>query len=140
MPCTASALGLSTEPTEGAAGSIYTPVDLVNTSAAACTVSTHLVLSFLDINGQPVGPSITSPESAGPGVVTLAPTGSAKAFVRYSQPGAMNCQPLDTPTSAQLIFNQTEAISLPPMVWPLCTDRIVEQVTLGDIIATSPFT
>jgi hypothetical protein len=131
-------MGLSAEPAEGAAGSIYTPLDLVNTGTAACTVSTHVVLSFLDSGGQSIGTSVSTPEAAGPGIITLGPAESRQTFIRYSQPGNLNCPPLDTPTTAELIVNQTEALTLPPAVWPLCADRLAEQVSLGDLAVANP--
>jgi hypothetical protein len=56
----------------------------------------------------------------------------------YGQPGNIDCQPLDTPTTVQLIFNQTETSTLLPEVWPLCPDRLADQVSLGDLELPSP--
>ena len=138
QPCAAGVMKLTAQPSDGAMGSIYTPLLLANTGAAACTVSTHLVLSFLDSNGQTIGVSVTTPEAAGPSLITLGPVESRQTVLRYAQSGNLDCQPIATPTTAQLIVNQTEALTLPPSVWPLCADRLADQVTLGDLEAPSP--
>lgn len=116
-------------------GSVYTPLVLTNGSAEACTVSTHVVLSFVDDNGQPVGDAVSTPESGGPGIITLAPSESRFSFVRYGQPGAMDCQPINTETTAQLVVNQTETLYLAPELWPLCPDRLADQINIGDLSA-----
>ena len=102
-------------------GSAYTPLVLTNGGAVACTLSTHAVLSFVDGNGQTVGDAVSTSEADGPGIITLAPAESRFSFFRYVQPGVMDCQAIDTETTAQVIVNQTETLSLPAL-WPLCPD------------------
>ncbi len=131
-------MSLTERPSDGAMGTIYTPLLLVNAGATACTVSTHVVLTFLDSGGQTVGASIATSEANGPGLIMLAPAESRQTVLSYGQPGNFDCPPIDTPTTAQLIFNQTEKLTLPPEVWPLCPDRLADQVSLGDLEAPTP--
>jgi hypothetical protein len=137
-PCAASSLSLTSGQTDGAMGSVYTPLVLSNTGAVACTVSTHVVLSFLDGDGQSIGASVSTPEGPGPGIITLNPTESRFSYIRYGQAGAMDCQPIDTETTAQLVVNQTEALTLAPMAWPLCPDHLADQVSLNDLDVSAP--
>jgi len=116
-------------------GSIYTPLLVANTGTVACTLSTHVVLTFLDSGGQAVGASVATPEAAGPGVLTLAAGESRQTVLRYAQPGNLDCTPVADPTTVQLALNQTEVLTLAPMDWPICADRIADQVTLGDLEA-----
>lgn len=114
-------------------GSAYTPLLLTNIGTADCTLSTHVVMTFLDENNQAIGPAVTTPEAAGPGVVTLAPAETRQVLFRYAQPGNFPCDAIATPTTLQLTVNQTEAVTLQPMDWPICPDRIADQVSLNDL-------
>ena len=128
-------MGLSWGQADHSSGASHAYLILTNTGATSCTVGTHLVLSFLDDNGQAIGQSVASPEADGPGVIRLDPAESRDTNFSYGPAGALDCQALESPSTAQLVVNQTEALTLPPMLWPLCPARVADQVILADITA-----
>jgi hypothetical protein len=84
--CAASALRGSVQGTEGAAGTIWTTIQLRNTSARTCTVKGIPEVRLLGANGQPVtAPSLPDRRRAG-SLVVLRP-GQAAHFV-FTEPNA----------------------------------------------------
>ena len=135
QPCSAASLALAAGPTDGAMGSAYTPLLLTNTGIVVCTLSTHIVMTFLDTGGQALGVSVATPEATGPGLVDVAPGESRQAVFRYSQPGNFPCDAYAGQSTLQLVVNQTETLTLAPMDWPICPDRLPDQVSLLDLDA-----
>jgi hypothetical protein len=54
-PCDAGQLSVRMIPTDGAAGNVLTPVELVNTSSEACSLGGYPSLRFLGRDGQDLG-------------------------------------------------------------------------------------
>jgi hypothetical protein len=132
--CRATTTGLFADPPSTRFGSVYTPLLLTNNASNACTLSTHLSVSFIDGNGQTVGPApINSPGAGGTDVISLAPGETQQTVLRYVEPDSLQCTTYTGQTSLRLVINDTEALTLPPADWPLCIVPAVDQVSLTDI-------
>jgi hypothetical protein len=96
--CASGALRVSVGPANGAAGSIYYPLDFRNVSAAPCTLLGYPGVSFVTSPGagQVGGAAVRNPTFA-PALVTLAPGAVAHASVQVvvaqSYPAAL-CRPV----------------------------------------------
>ncbi|MFI6167159.1 DUF4232 domain-containing protein [Nocardia sp. NPDC051052] len=91
--CASGDLTVSLGQQGGAAGSIYVPIVFTNAGTAPCTLSGYPGVSLATgTPPTPIGPP-AEPDtaSATPQPVTLAPTQSAHAIVRYSQAGNYDC-------------------------------------------------
>lgn len=82
----------------GAAGSVYVPVDLANTSGRSCTLYGYPGISFVaKPGGSQIGPAASRVHSATPATVTLAPHAVAHATLRVADAGnydASACKPV----------------------------------------------
>ena len=135
--CRATKMALRADPSTTTSGSIYTPLVLTNSGSDACTLSTHLSVSFIDSTGQTVGPSpINSPGAGGTDVVSVPPGDTKQTVLRYVEPDALQCTTFQGQTSVRLVINDTEALTLPPADWPLCIVPAVAQVSITDIDAS----
>lgn len=115
--CTTADLRVSTGASEGAAGSVYLPVDFTNISAAACTLYGYPGVSL--VAGSPlaqVGAAAVRTTATAPALVTLRPGQVANALLRVTQ--ALNyptatCSP--TPTTYLRVYppNQTAWVDVP---------------------------
>ena len=132
--CSAANIGLRSDPSSTTSGSVYTPLLLTNNGSKACTVSIHLSVSFVDGNGQAVGPApINSPGAGGTDVVSMAPGETRQTVLRYIEPESLQCKTYQGQTSVRLIINTTQPLTLPPADWPICIVPALDQVSLLDI-------
>lgn len=132
--CSSANMGLRADPPSTTSGSVYTPMLLTNNGSKACTLSTHLSVSFVDGNGQAVGPApINSPGAGGTDVVSMVPGETRRTVLRYVEPESLQCTTYAGQTSVRLIVNDTQPLSLPPADWPICIVPALDQVTLADI-------
>lgn len=132
--CRATTIGLRADPPTTRLDSVYTPLLLTNNGSSACTLSTHLSVSFIDDNGQTVGPApINSPGAGGTDVISLAAGETQQTVLSYVEPKSLQCSTYTGHTSARLVINDTEVLTLPPADWPLCIVPAVDQVSLIDI-------
>jgi hypothetical protein len=132
--CSSANMGLRSDPSSTTSGSVYTPLLLTNNGSKACTLSTHLSVSFVDGDGQAVGPSpINSPGAGGTDVVSMAPGETRQTVLRYIEPESLQCKTYTGQTSVRLVVNDTQSLTLPPTDWPICIVPALDQVTLADI-------
>jgi hypothetical protein len=83
-PCLTSQLHLSLGPSQGAAGSFYTPLILTN-QGAACTVFGYPGVSYINSSGGQVG--VTAARDSGhPTTVLVKPGDSASALLHQPNP------------------------------------------------------
>jgi hypothetical protein len=101
--CTAADLGVwvAADQSDGAAGTIYYPLEFTNLSKQTCTLYGHPGVSAIAANGQQLG----SPARwvGGPAAtVQLAPAATAYADLGYSDVITSNCPPASKRTAYQL--------------------------------------
>ncbi|MEO8265040.1 MAG: DUF4232 domain-containing protein [Ilumatobacteraceae bacterium] len=132
--CSSANMGLRSDPPSTTSGSVYTPLLLTNNGSKACTLSTRLSVSFVDGDGQTVGPTpINSPGAGGTDVVSMAPGETRQTVLRYIEPESLQCRTYQRQTSVRLIINDTQPLNLPPADWPICIVPALDQVSLLDI-------
>lgn len=132
--CSSANMGLRSDPSSITSGSVYTPLLLTNNGSKACTLSTHLSVSFVDGNGQAVGPApINSPGVGGTDVISVAPGETRQTVLRYIEPESLQCRTFQGQTSVRLVINDTQPLTLPPADWPICIVPALDQVTLADV-------
>ncbi|MFD6158630.1 DUF4232 domain-containing protein [Nocardia sp. NPDC060256] len=114
--CASGDLTVSLGQQGGAAGSIYVPIIFTNTGPTPCALSGYPAVSLAAGNPPaPLGPEAepdnTAPATPAP--VTVAPTESAHAILRYSQAGNYDCE--RAPAQYLLIHppNQPTAVTKP---------------------------
>lgn len=95
--CKTSALAASLGPGNGAAGSIYYPIQFTSRSGATCTLYGYPGVSFVAASGGQVGAAATEDPAYPRRLVTLAPGAAAHAELRVTD--AMNypasaCRPV----------------------------------------------
>jgi hypothetical protein len=131
-PCATTALTLSLGESDGAMGSIYTPLVLTNTGDVACTLDGHPGVSFVDDAGNQVGPS--AERSAGPTpTVALPPGGQAHATLQSHDAGlyADECAPVAAARLKLYPPDQTTALFIAFPV-DVCTGTIAgSQFVIG---------
>ena len=107
--------------TEGAAGSVYVTVRFTNVSQQACWLAGYPRVRFFAEDGRPL--TTASGRNGGPTPrVVLTPAGTAESFIRYPNPGVVDCRPqqthryLVTPPGASLplLVEAAEKLSLCP--------------------------
>ncbi len=82
-PCLTSGLRVSTGPANGAAGSIYYPLEFTSTSASACTMYGYPGVSFVSRpGGRQLGGAATRNPTFPARLVTLAPGATAHASLQ----------------------------------------------------------
>jgi hypothetical protein len=101
QPCTTAQLSLSLTGANGAAGSTYFTLNLLNnTTATTCTVTGYPGVSFVTGDGgTQVGTAATRDPSTPVATVTLAPGHAAQSVLRVVDPGVFDtatCQPVAT--------------------------------------------
>ena len=132
--CSSANIGLRSDPSSTTSGSVSTPLLLTNNGSNACTLSIHLSMSFIDSNGQAVGPApINSPGAGGTDVVSVAPGETRQTVLRYIEPKSLQCKTYAGQTSVRLVINDTQALTLPPADWPICIVPALDQVSLADV-------
>lgn len=132
-PCRTSALRVSLGQGEGAAGSTFVPLVLVNTGVAACTLDGHPGVSTVDARGRQVGHA-AGREGRTAGVV-LAPGASAHATLREVDAGtydAAACRPV--PVTGLRVYppDQTASVVV-DAPGTACADPAVVLLTVGPV-------
>lgn len=95
--CATSALTVWLGPGNGAAGSIYYPVEFTNASSVACTLYGYPGVSFVTASGAQAGAAATEDPTYPRALVTLAPGTAAHAALRVTNAAnypAAACQPV----------------------------------------------
>jgi hypothetical protein len=95
--CATSALAVRLGPGNGAAGSIYYPIEFTNASSVACTVYGYPGVSFVTASGAQAGAAAAEDATYPRALVTLAPGTTARAELRVTNAAnypASACQPV----------------------------------------------
>ena len=95
--CATPALAVRLGPDNGAAGSIYYPIEFTNASSAACTLYGYPGVSFVTASGAQAGAAAAEDPTYPRALVTLAPGTTAHAELRVTNAAnypAAACQPV----------------------------------------------
>ncbi|MEU9985261.1 DUF4232 domain-containing protein [Streptomyces sp. NPDC048045] len=117
--CAVNDLYLSMGRQEGAAGSLYWPIQFTNTSTSACALRGYPGVSVLDTAHRQIGPAATRSGSSY-ATVTLAPGHSASAVVRTTN-GPIGGPCLRTGTYLRVYPPASHTASLVPARWTTCS-------------------
>ena len=132
--CTTAALDLTVGDSDGAMGSIYTPLVFTNRGTATCTLDGHPGVSFIDDAGNQIGPSAERSDDATP-TVAIAPGEQAHATLQSHNAGLFDCTAVSADRMRVYPPDQTEPIII-EFGFDVCITAIPEpQMT---IYAVSP--
>ncbi len=85
LQCTTADLRLAVGPANGAAGTIYYPLDFTNVASSACTMYGYPGVAFVSSpSGSQIGAAAGRRSSTGPALVTLEPGATANATLAVS--------------------------------------------------------
>jgi hypothetical protein len=99
--CTRDQLGVRSNGTQGAAGTIYGAWVFTNASGTACTLDGYPDMQLYGHGGRPIATTVNQSLSPGPTLVTLVPGASGTFFTSYSDISA-SPQPCKTSQVAQI--------------------------------------
>jgi hypothetical protein len=96
--CHTSQLSADVGPTQGAAGNLYTPVELTNKGTTSCVIDGFPGVSLLDNGGQPIRTPATRDTSRTASSVTLGPGAIASSTIHTNDAGIApgGCWPAST--------------------------------------------
>ncbi|MFF8727494.1 DUF4232 domain-containing protein [Streptomyces sp. NPDC015171] len=117
--CAASELYLSMGRQEGAAGSLYWPIQFTNTSTTSCALRGYPGVSALDTAHHQIGPAAAH-SGTSYGTVTLAPGHSASAVVRTTN-GPVGGPCLRTGAYLRVYPPASRTAILVPAPWKTCS-------------------
>jgi hypothetical protein len=113
--CATSSLTVSLDTSQGsgAAGSTYVPIDFTNTSSASCVLYGYPGVSFVTgSGGSQIGQAATRSPAFSKVQVTLAPGGSAHAWLQIAEAGNYPSSTCDPATAPELkIFPPGETVA-----------------------------
>ncbi|MFE0513455.1 DUF4232 domain-containing protein [Streptomyces sp. NPDC058964] len=131
--CTVSDLYLSMGRKEGAAGSVYWPIQFTNTSTTRCALRGYPGVSVLDPAHRQIGPAATRTTESYSSV-TLAPAHSVSAVIRTTN-GPIGGPCLATGTYLRIYAPASRTPVLVPAHWTICSHTFqVGPVTTGGTI------
>jgi hypothetical protein len=132
--CTTGDLRLSIGPSNGAAGSVYYPLQFTNTSDVTCTMYGYPGVALVSQQGGSlVGPAAVRNPTFHAGVVTLAPGGVAHASLQVAVAAnytASACVPV-TGHSLQVYPPGNYAALYVPFTAQMCSKPVGDGSTLG---------
>lgn len=134
--CATGILTITAGDSDGAAGSIFTPLVFTNNGTTACTLDGHPGVSFVDTAGNQIGPSADRTDVATP-TVTLAPGEQAHATLQTHDAGffdAAACAPVHAERLKIFPPDQTDAIII-AFPFDVCTGAIPEAQFTIDVVS-----
>jgi hypothetical protein len=119
--CSAADLGVwvAADQTQGAAGTLYMPIEFTNLSHHACTLNGFPGVSALSASGRQLGSSATWDNAVKPRPVRLAPGATGYAMLAYSNVITGNCPPASKRLAAQLRVYPPDQFGADHAYWPL---------------------
>lgn len=131
--CATGILAITTGDSEGAAGSVFTPLVFTNNGSTTCTLDGHPGVSFVDPAGNQIGPSADRTDVATP-TVSLAPGGQAHATLQTHDAGFFDaCAPIHAERMKIFPPDQTDAIVI-AYPFDVCTGAISESQFTIDVV------
>jgi hypothetical protein len=125
--CTANDLGVwvATDQSQGAAGTIYTPLEFTNLSRRACTLRGFPGVSAISSSGQQLGSPAAWDNTVKATTVRLAPGSSAYAMLAYSDVVTGNCPKPNQITAFELRIYPPNQYGTDHAFWslPTCTAK-----------------
>ena len=137
QPCATTGLKLTVGAANGAAGTIFYPLDFTNTSGSACTMFGYPGVAFVSSpGGSQIGAPANRRAAAAPTVITVAPGATAHATLAVSDVLiGNNCKHQQQVNWVQVYPpDQFSALSA-QLSRPGCADKSL--VTMGVTIVTS---
>ena len=121
--CAAADLGVwvAADQSEGAAGTIYTPLQFTNLSRHTCTLFGFPGVSAISSSGQQLGNPAVWERAGKPSVVRLAPGATAHAILGYVDAVTGNCPPGKSQNAAQLRVYPPDQYQADHALWSLPT-------------------
>jgi len=137
LPCATTALKLTVGAANGAAGTIFYPLDFTNTSGAACTMYGYPGVAFVSSpGGSQIGAPANRRAVAAPTVITVAPGATAHATLAVSDVLiGNNCQHQLQVNWVQVYPPDQFKALFAPLSRPGCADKSL--VTMGVTTVTS---
>jgi hypothetical protein len=124
--CTAAGLGVwvAADQGNGAAGTIYYPLELTNLSRHTCSLYGFAGVSAIDNRGRQLGPAAFRDHIVPPRTVRLAPGGTAHEVLMYGDVAVGSC-PRPTRAAFELRVYPPDQTSATHAYWDLdtCTAR-----------------
>ncbi len=130
--CTASELGVwvAADQADGAAGTVFFPLEFTNLGGHACTLFGFPGVSALDSHGHQLGSPASWDHSVPPKLVTLAPGASAHSVLAYSDAIVGNCSPAHVRTASTLRIFPPDRFQATHAYWDLATCAVKGSVFL----------
>jgi len=119
--CTAADLEVwvAADQTQGAAGTLYMPLEFTNLSHTTCTLYGFPGVSAISSTRQQLGSPASWAHSVKPSLVRLVPGGTAYALLEYSDVVTGNCRPsADKRTAIELQVYPPGAYGADHAYWP----------------------
>jgi len=130
--CTAGDLGvwLAIDQSDGAAGTIYTPLEFTNLSHHTCRLHGFPGVSAINSDGQQIGVPAGWDHAVKATTVRLAPGGTAHAILEYHDVIIASCPKADRRTAFELRVIPPDQYRSDHVLWPMqaCASR---SATLG---------
>jgi uncharacterized protein DUF4232 len=121
--CAASDLGVwvAADQGDGAAGTVFFPMEFTNLSGHACSLSGFPGVSATDSHGHQLGAPARWDHSVPPHLVTLAPGATAHSVLAYSDVVVSNCQAGHARTASALRIFPPDQFQAAHAYWDLTT-------------------
>lgn len=130
--CAASDLGawVAADQGDGAAGTVFFPLEFTNLSGHTCTLSGFPGVSATDSHGHQLGSPASWDHSGPPHLVTLAPGATAHTVLAYSDAVVGNCSPAHLRTASVLKIFPPDRFQATRAYWDLPTCAVKGSVFL----------
>jgi hypothetical protein len=137
QPCATTGLKLTVGAANGAAGTIFYPLDFTNTSGSACTMFGYPGVAFVSSpGGSQIGAPASRRAAAAPTVITVAPGATAHATLAVSDVLIGNNCRHQQPVHWVQVYPPDQFKALfAPLSRPGCADKSL--VTMGVTTVTS---
>jgi hypothetical protein len=131
--CTASAVGawVAADQGDGAAGTIYYPLEFTNLSGQSCSLNGFPGVSATDSSGHRLGSPARWDHAAQPQVVTLAPGATAHSVLAYSDVVVSNCPSASVRAAAELRIYPPGQLQATHAFWDLNACAVNGSAFLG---------
>jgi len=137
LPCATTGLKLTVGASNGAAGTIFYPLDFTNTSGSACTMYGYPGVAFVSSpGGSQIGAPASRRTAAAPAVITLPPGATAHATLAVSDVLiGNNCKHQQQVSWVQVYPPDQFSALFAPLSRQGCADKSL--VTMGVTTVTS---
>ena len=118
--CTAADLGVwvAADQTQGAAGTLYMPIEFTNLSHHTCTLYGFPGVTAITSTGKQLGSPASWDHAVKPSLVRLVPGGTGYAILGYSDVITQNCPPAGKRLATELRVYPPGAFGADHAYWP----------------------